>query len=119
MICATNCFAGIDHFVSFKDVQISRSKTVNPKQNFDKQFDWPKIELKRKVFSSYVKFSLVSGTQLKFFLSAVVLKIQHVEVDAIKSQDICSINPNVLTITIHLKAYQFVLINVSIYIYSI
>ena len=39
-----------------------------------------------------MKFSLVSGTELKFTLSAVVFKMQHVEVDVIKSQDICSIN---------------------------
>ena len=36
--------------------------------------------------------SLVLGTELKFSLSLVVLKIQHVEVDVIKSEDICFIN---------------------------
>ena len=61
---------------------------MNPNQNFDKPFDCLKIELETKSFSFHIKFSLVSGTGLNFSLSAVVLKIQHVKVDAIKSQDI-------------------------------
>ena len=64
---------------------------MNPNQNFDKPFDYLKIELE-KLFSFHVKFSLVSRTELKFTLSTVVFKIQHVEVDVMKSQNICSID---------------------------
>ena len=80
---------------SFKDVQINRrSERMNPYQNLDKPFDFLKIELETKMFffSVHVKFTLVPRTELKFTLSALVLKIKHVEVDVIKSQDICSIN---------------------------
>ena len=42
---------------------------MNPNQNFDKLFDWLKIELETKFFFSFhVQFSLVSGTKLKFTL---------------------------------------------------
>ena len=61
-------------------------------QNFDKPFEYLKIELETKLFFvSMWNFSLVSGTELKFSLSAVVVKIWHVEVDIVKSQDICSV----------------------------
>ena len=51
-----------------------------------------------------MKFSLVSGTELKFTLPAVVLKIQHVEVDVIKSQEICSINSSCIDNNYSLKS---------------
>ena len=39
---------------SFKDVQINRSKTMNPKQNFNNPFDCLKIELLPcEIFSSF------------------------------------------------------------------
>ena len=61
---------------SFKDVQINRrSKTMNPNQNLDQPFDCLKMELETNLFSFHVKSSLVSGTELKFTLSAAVLKI--------------------------------------------
>ena len=45
---------------------------MNPNQSFDKPFDYLEIELESKIlFSFHVKFSLVSGTELKFTLSAV------------------------------------------------
>ena len=60
----------------FKDVQINRrSKTMNPNYNFDQQFDCLKIKLETIFLSFHVKFTLVLGTELKFTLSAVVLKI--------------------------------------------
>ena len=65
---------------------------MNPNQNFNEQFDCLKIELETIFFSFYVKFSLFSGTELKFTLSRVVLKIHHVEVDVIKLKEIFSIN---------------------------
>ena len=88
---------------------------MNPNQNFDKPFDYLKIELETKSFSFYVKVSLVLGTELKFTLYTVVLKIKHVEVDVIKSQDICSINSSCIDNNYSHKAYQFGVINVSIY----
>ena len=48
---------------------------MNPNQKFDKPFDCLKIEVETKYFSFHEKFSLVLGTELKFTLSAVVLKI--------------------------------------------
>ena len=48
---------------------------MNPNQNFDKPFDCLKIELEPKFFSFHVNVSLLSGTDLKFSLFAVVLKI--------------------------------------------
>ena len=49
---------------------------MNTNQNFDRPFDCLKIELETKnPFSFPLKFSQVSGTELKFPLSAVVLKI--------------------------------------------
>ena len=59
-------------------------------------------------FSYHVKFSLVLGTDLTFTLSTVVLKIWHVEVDVIKSQDIFPINSPCIDSNYSLKAYQFV-----------
>ena len=56
---------------------------MNPNHNFNKPFDCLKIELET-FFFVHVKFSLIWGTKLKFSLSTVVLKIQHVEVDVIK-----------------------------------
>ena len=53
---------------------------MNPNQNFDTPFDCFKFELEMNFFSFHVKFSLILGTELKFTLSAVVLKMQHVEV---------------------------------------
>ena len=101
---------------SLKDVQINRrSKTMNPNQNIDKPFDCLKIELETILFSFHVEFSLVLGIELKFTLSAVVLKIWHVEVDVNKSQDICPINSSCTDNNYSLKSYQFVVINVSIY----
>ena len=59
---------------------------MNPNQTFDKPFDCLKIELVTNIFfPSCVKFSLVSGDELKFTLSVAILKIWHVEVDVIKS----------------------------------
>ena len=48
---------------------------MNPNQNFDKPFDCLKIGLETIFYSFHVKYSLVSGTDLKFTLSAVLLKI--------------------------------------------
>ena len=88
-----------------KDVQIiRRSKTMNPNHNFEKPFDCLKIELETNFFSFHVKVYLVSGTELKFTLSAVVLKIQHVEVDVIKSQEICSFNSSCIDNKYSLKS---------------
>ena len=45
---------------------------MNPNQNFEKPFDYLKIELETIVFSFHVTFSVVLGTELKFTLTAVV-----------------------------------------------